>query len=116
MSNHSPSPWRFDRIAGFEELAKRKGVPLLAREGYMRGNDGSWCINDANGYGVASATMRADCKRGKGYSTPDPEGQANARLISAAPELLAACEAVMAADASAPRLIRAALAKAKGDE
>lgn len=71
----TPGPWRIARFSGSGEA--------------MRENDGAWMISGPDGP-VGRATMQAAAKRGQGHSTPDPEGEANARLIAAAPELLEA--------------------------
>jgi hypothetical protein len=60
----------------------------------------------------------ADCHAGKYAPENEEERVANARLIAAAPDLLAACEAMMdkasTSYVDAERLIAAAIAKAKG--
>ena len=77
-------------------LARMKGVDLPPHEGFMRQNDGDWllCIQYPDGERNGFATIRAvaESKRGQGYVTPDPEGQANAfevvRRWNAFPDLL----------------------------
>lgn len=89
----TPGPWKFAPMDGYDELHKLRGTKPAPWEGYRRENDGTWTICDSMGTRVASASMKAKAKRGQGYCTPDPEGMANARLIAAAPELLAALDA-----------------------
>lgn len=77
-------PLSFERRENFEEQMKLLKRPYAEHEGYIRENDGSWVILDADGVGVIVVRMQAEAKRGKGYSTPDPEGMRLARLIVAA--------------------------------
>jgi hypothetical protein len=91
MSEHkgfTPGPWIFRRMEGFEERSRILGRELSEHEGYMRSNDGDWMVVWSDG-GLASVQFKGKAKRGQGYQTPDPEGMANARLIAAAPDLLA---------------------------
>lgn len=80
---------------------------------------GPWAVSDV-GEVVVCATGRTLCDV---YSSPaddDAQADADARLIAAAPDLLAACEAVAATTWSRNTAtiigeqVRAAIAKAKG--
>lgn len=114
-SKHTPGPWNFERTKTDIEYAKITGKELLPHEGYFRDNDGGWFVA-----GVAKVFYKGTDK--KGYGKPDDEGQANARLIAAAPELLAALEfCADALNTEAGGLYkahieqaRAAIAKARG--
>jgi hypothetical protein len=68
--------------------------------GYSRTNDGGWIVA-APGSETGIAEVRAQFakapKRGTAYSAPDPEGMANAFVISAAPDMLAALLALKSA-------------------
>ena len=50
-------------------------------EGYIRENDGTWIITDADGNGVIRVNFQGKAKRGQGYAVPDPEGMKLARMI-----------------------------------
>jgi hypothetical protein len=68
-------------------------------------------------FGVGSAEGRGICRVSR-LSTLDNEDEANASLIAAAPELLAACELAVKSLASFPdraAVVQAAIAKAKGE-
>ena len=75
---HTPGPWK---------LAS------------SRENDGSFIIieesEDSDHPRIGTASFRGIAKRGKGWETPDPEGEANAHLLAAAPDLLNACKSIM---------------------
>lgn len=99
-ARHSPGPWTREPGQRFR-------------------HDESAGVKDATGIYCACALDRNRTDR-------DAEVEANARLIAAAPELLAACEALLIATdqlsetvvveplASAEAAARAAIAKAKG--
>jgi hypothetical protein len=78
-----------------EEFARLKGETLEPHEGYYRTNSGAWIVTasetDEDGYQVggpiAEVMFKGKAKRGEAYKAPDPEGQANARLIAESPEL-----------------------------
>jgi hypothetical protein len=121
-SKHTPGPWKFERTKTDVEYAKATGQTLADHEGYFRDNDGGWFVN-----GIAKVFYKGEAK--KGYGKPDPEGQANARLISSAPELLECAKAVMDmlkkhgpsivphlmdSDENAGQRLRDAIAKAEG--
>lgn len=112
VAKHTPGPWRATQAWSSLQFSKSFGVEAPAPEG--------------PGFPTASATgfyaMALPPPHGR-----DPESravqEANARLIAAAPELLAALKALVADfDASVvttdPMLIeaRAAIAKAEGAE
>lgn len=68
MSRHTPGPWQVSRNnAG--------AIPLHFQPPEVIGRNGQCCVASQMGNG--------------------PEAEANARLIAAAPELLAACEAML---------------------
>jgi hypothetical protein len=101
--DYTPGPWRI--------------ADLIVQYG-MFPNDGSSVVM-AGGNVVAHANPQLPVKRGKGHEHKiDPERDANARLIAAAPELY---EALAAAnifkadfDPETRRKVSAALAKATG--
>lgn len=88
---------------------------------------GPWTKNSLFGVKIGDGSLTAQ-HTGFGYPSPVAVREANARLISAAPELLAALEAIIRANDSPPgatmgqakvceayaQMARAALAKAKG--
>ena len=120
---HTPGPWRVAEMPHFDDLAKLrtlKGEPEPAEhERFFRYNDGGFAISTEN-QNVAQVTFKARAKRGQAYCAPDPVGLANARLIAAAPDLLALCERALAFVDSMPDAdnvsltsdLRAAIAKA----
>jgi hypothetical protein len=79
-------PWKFERMATALELARLQGKELETHDGYFRENDGSWIVTHESGQ-IARITFHGSAKRGQGYMAPDPEGQANAHLIAAAPTM-----------------------------
>jgi hypothetical protein len=93
-------PWALNRLDSAEEFARLQGKELLPHEGYYRTNSGAWIVTctqtDEEGFQVGSpvceVTFKGSAKRGEAYKAPDPEGQANARLIAAAPSLYADAE------------------------
>lgn len=98
--------WIFNRYmaSGFspeeEARLKAKGVELPPPVDNI-GNNGEVYVRDANGEGelgtrVAIVHATLDYKRGQGHKLDDPERDRRARLIAAAPELLAAAEKVLA--------------------
>jgi hypothetical protein len=104
-------PWALNRLDSAEEFARLQGKELLPHEGYYRTNSGAWIVTctqtDEEGFQVGSpvceVTFKGSAKRGEAYKAPDPEGQANARLIAKAPEmfsLLKDCEESFTADDS----------------
>lgn len=97
MSAHTPGPWRFEKSHDGEEWG-RGAWDLVAGEGRSR------CVLASR----APWTSRAE------------ESDANARLVSAAPDLLAALKAMVKVDAEDGtddeylRDARAAIDKAEG--
>ena len=83
-----------------------------------RHTPGPWAVADV-GEVVVCATGRTLCDVYSSPTTGDEQADADARLIAAAPELLAACEAVAATTWSRNTAtiigeqVRAAIAKAK---
>lgn len=89
--------------------------------GYSRTNDGGWivaCRDAETGIAEVRAQFAKQPKRGQAFSAPDPEGMANAFLIAAAPDLLAALIGMLHAGSAladryaAAEAARAAIAKA----
>jgi hypothetical protein len=107
--NPTPGPWIFARNVDAERFAKLTGNPLQPHDGFFRGNDGSWSVFDAEGKGLARVVFRGEAKHGKEYGSPDPEGQANACLISAAPDLFAALHNLLFQTLQGPVLERDAI-------
>lgn len=75
MTKHTPGPWKAVKL---DTTPETPDIFMLGRE----------VPNHWTGIGTFHA---GGCERG------NPENAANARLIAAAPELLAACEAFIAA-------------------
>jgi hypothetical protein len=114
-----------------EEFARLKGETLEPHEGYYRTNSGAWIVTanetDEDGYQVggpvAEVTFKGTAKRGEAYKAPDPVGQANARLIAAAPDMFEALDELLNYSGGADSALEdeyvvaraiAALAKARG--
>lgn len=101
---HTQGRWKFERMESAEEFVKLKGETLAEHEGYYRDNNGDWIVGFSNegadeddmdiGGRIAAVSFKGSAKRGQTWNAPDPEGQANARLIAAAPDLLAALKAI----------------------
>lgn len=95
-TKHTPGPWLRDRESGFD------------------------CdVRAANGRKIASVNVQNAPKSKKGWLSRQKENEANARLIAAAPELLAALQAIMDLNPQLPmgytEEARAAIAKATGE-
>jgi len=95
-AKHTPGPWKISIAMAMEDLelmAKHRGDPAPESwRQYSRRNEGHWVIVTDDGDFLGLAAFQGLAKRGEAYRTPDPEGLANARLIAAAPALLAALE------------------------
>ena len=94
MSNHTPGPWTFE----------------------LNDSIGLWMIGCASDYNFASVYIDANLP--DGFQGVPAIAQANARLIAAAPDLLAACEAMLddhTTNGEAWLMLKAAIAKAKGE-
>ena len=92
MGGHTPGPW--ESYDGWKVRTQTRPARLVADCGF-------WSLDYAKTLAM------------------EPENIANANLIAAAPELLAACEAALVGlcDMSTPKMIRQveeAIAKAKG--
>lgn len=124
----TPGPWKFEPMGAytddaFMEFERLTGKTKPEHEKYFRDNNGDWAIGFDGGR-VATATFRGTAKRGQGYNAPDPEGMANARLISAAPELYKALERIISElptkrdwlDPTLEASARAALRQARGEK
>lgn len=86
MSKFTKGPWKFQRMDSYEQMAALQGKPLAEHEGFFRTNGGDWSVGTDEGP-VAQAIFKGKAKRGQAWCAPDPEGQANARLIAAAPDM-----------------------------
>ncbi len=97
---HTPGPWSFKRMEGYEEQCRILGRPVEDHGGYLRHNDGAWVVMNTQPEPgpIASVTFRGVAKKGQAWNAPDPEGQANSRLIAAAPALLEALETMLKGD------------------
>lgn len=84
----TPAPWTSPIWSGDEEFNLKADKMGIARVPALT-NDGCRFVMAENRR-VALVDCATDFKRGKGYQTECAERDANARLISAAPELLAA--------------------------
>lgn len=93
MSKHSPGPWRRDTTGGMK--------------GDVRAANGRWV---ALCYGIGNQTGCYSEKFTRAVN------DANARLIAAAPEMLALLRRVMASDQRVYDEIAALLARIDGDE
>lgn len=85
---HTPGPWTFREFMGSPEqveFGRKHGiepVPALT-------NDGARIVM-ADGVRIGTVDSQTEFKRGKGHEVVCAERDANATLIAAAPELLAA--------------------------
>lgn len=118
-TKHTEGPWTYTKFAQSAEdleLMKKHGIePTL-----LCNNEGQ-AIVMAGDYRVALVDCHTKFKRGNGHKTECAVREANARLIAAAPELLAALEGliegVAALDAKHVKGMgraRLAIEKAKG--
>lgn len=89
MAKHTAGPWKFERMQGYEDRARILGQPLAEHDGFYRDNNGDWVVGGGDGR-IAAVRFQGKAKRGEAYNAPDPEGMANGRLISAAPDMLEA--------------------------
>ena len=100
-TRHTRGPWKLAVAMAMEDLAlvaqhRGEPAPEFWRQ-FSRRNEGHWVIVDDEGSFLAIAAFQGTAKRGEAYRTADPKGLANARLIAAAPDLLAALEAALPA-------------------
>lgn len=115
MADPTPGPWGQSEIG---ILTNEGGKPIMGPDGF----------GDFKRIALVDCQMRY--KRGEGWKTDCPEREANARLIAAAPELLAAAiyAVQQMADGDEPEIdddgdevepfarLRAAISKARGDQ
>lgn len=78
MSKHTKEPWK---------------IANLHKQGLYT-NGGAINISAEDGL-VCSVDLRAKVKRGQEYNAKDPERDANAAIISAAPDLLASLKDIV---------------------
>lgn len=128
MSKHTAGPWTSPIWHGDEET-NAKAEALGIRKVPALANDGSRFVVAPSGR-VALVDCKTAYKRGTGHQTECAERDANAALIAAAPDLLAALELIekrMVREAAEAfelstneidclEIARAAIAKAKGQQ
>jgi hypothetical protein len=120
-TKHTPGPWVV-RVYAHTDDDMAEMEKLGIRPVRMLTNDGCVPVMSAD-YRVALVDCQADYKRGQGYRAECAERDANAVLIAAAPELLAALQSVMGFINTDSRFdeftemqtARAAIAKATGE-
>ena len=103
-AKHTPGPW-FARLGPFNYTNS-------GQRPIMSGPD-----DDLNAKQIALVSTQAERKRSTRYDAPDEERDANALLLSAAPDLLEALKWIAedgASDARAVECARAAILKAEG--
>lgn len=109
----TPGPWK---VGGYSMAGESK---------HFRHNDGDFIVAPVEGDEelgpVARIHFKGKAKRGEAYKTDDPIGLANANLISAAPELYEALNALIQTDGEVYSIslrgrANAALAKARGEQ
>ena len=96
MSKHTPAPWSFAFYAMSPKnvVAARK---LGIEPARMLANEGQVSITAQDGERhICFVTRQVPARRGQGYKTECAERDANAHLIAAAPDLLAAVRAFIA--------------------
>jgi hypothetical protein len=122
-AKHTKGPWRFQEwMHSDEELAeirKHEAAGLPVHPVACVFNNGERVIMGPAGR-VALVDCQTPFKRGKGHETECAERDANARLIAAAPDLLAACQDALAAGndgdwQSAEKVLRAAVSRSLDD-
>lgn len=116
--SHTPGPWRSEKSSFGDFWVRRDdSVGQMIREGTIDGDDAVVLVS-----GSRHVFKRAGDETVH-RNVHAPEAEANARLIAASPELLAACrwaESALApfskepAEKSGISLLRAAIAKATG--
>jgi hypothetical protein len=128
-TKHTPGPWVYNLYPyGDEEVEKRRSlgiepVRMLTNEGQAPIMGGP----EDDSRRIALVDCQVEYKRGKAHLTECAEREANARLIAAAPDLLAVCarfEAYMLRkgdpwdgdDWQLMQDVRAAIAKAHGEQ
>lgn len=111
---HTPGPWTSPIFHGAAQFGI-KPVPALT-------NEGSRFVMSPAGR-IALVDCQTEFKRGKGHQADCAERDANARLIAAAPEMLAALQACACFwgsdslyDSPVAKQARAAIAKARGEK
>lgn len=94
----TPGPWRFNPYMGIDDKllneARAAGVPVFK----FRHNDGSVNVSagtDDESVNIAHVQCLSDFKRGQGHKAECETRDANAHLISAAPELYEALKAMV---------------------
>lgn len=92
-ASHTPGPWRIRLYATDDDPAEL--IRLGLKPVRLLNNDGSIVVSGENGR-IAVVDCQSAFKRGHGHTAECVERDANARLIAAAPDLLAAGRLVMA--------------------
>lgn len=65
----------------------------------FRANDGAFAVIQKDGdKHIGFVTFQGKAKRGQAWCTPDSEGEANAHLIAAAPDMYAALKELLRVD------------------
>ena len=93
-TKHTPGPWRFNPFCGTEADRKQAESFGIAPV-HNCGNNGERYVSSEHGRIALVDSQIVRAKRGKNatpYDAPDAARDANARLIAAAPDLLAACQ------------------------
>lgn len=130
MTTTQHTPWTMRlhlNTAEDEAFAREHGVKMTLIPALTA--DGSRIISGPDGQRVAYVPPVTEPKRGEGYKHIDAERDARGHLIAAAPELLAACKALVEAfdgDTDCTDILdmvggknsvlRAAIAKAEGKD
>jgi len=131
QAQHTPGPWKFEEFSGGEKQAEEVRQVLGREPTRMLTNEGYAFVSTDGGVVATIAPQRQDLKKRDLCTEEDQERSANARLIAAAPDLLAACDAGLDALArhineadgkpvclhvrQAYNILDAALAKARGE-
>jgi len=123
---HTPGPWRFTPFLGepgdLEKMRELGMKPPMACT-----NEGQRYVMAGEGDGVkrvALVDLQVEAKRNARYQTEDPERDANARLIAAAPSMLETLEALerdferrfAGGGGKISEQLRAVIAQAKGKQ
>ena len=90
---HTPGPWKLasgpTKEEAIEAIRQGKAYPSEGSQ-LFRDNDGSFVIVTKDGERIGTAAFQGKAKRGEMWRTPNPEGEANARLMAQSPRLVEA--------------------------